>query len=264
MHPTIDLSWIEIDEYSAFVGLGVLAGLAIAFLYLRTRSRRASAPGPFVDCAFVTLAAGWLGARAYHIAMHWEYYAARPEEITQVGLGGLAVRGGVLLGLLALLLFARVRRISAGYLLDAAALGLAIGQAIGWAGALVQGAYYGIPSDSQFAVELPDVYGLVELRFPVQQVEIALYAVLFVWLLVLAAQRRRTGTLVLTYLIVSSLANVAIGFQRGDDTAYWGTWRVDQVIDLAAGLIAIGGLLWQWIVGRAGVIKSRSTASLGG
>lgn len=245
MHPTIDLDFFELDVYTALVALGILAGLLVAYLFLRSRSRRASAFAAFLDGALVALAAGWTGARGYHVLTHWEYYAARPEEIAQLGLGGLGIRGGLVLAFLAVFVYARVRRLSFGHLADAAALGLSIGQAIGWAGALVQGANYGVVSDSRIAMELPDLYGLVQPRFPLQPVEIALFAVLFIGLLWQAAQRRTPGTLFLMYLLIASAANALLGFQRGDETAYAGPWRVDQLVDLALVFCALVAWAWQ-------------------
>ena len=141
--------------------------------------------------------------------------------------------------------YSAVRRISFWYFADAAALGLAIGQAIGWMGALIQGANYGVVSDSPIAIDLPDLYGLVQPRFPLQHAEITVFALLFIGLLFAAAQRPRAGTLFVVYLLLASLANFALGFQRGDDTAYVGALRIDQVVDAALAALAV--LIW---VGR--------------
>lgn len=254
MHPTLDLDFFELPVYSALVGLGVALGLASAYVYLRfllgsagsaTRSRRASAPEIFLDGALIVMAAGWIGARAYHVAMHWDYYSARPEEITAFGLGGLAMRGAFVAGVIALALYAQVRGISFWRLADAAAPGLALGQAIGWVGALVQGANHGIVSDSPAAIDLADLYGLVEPRFPLQHLEIVMFAFLFVGLIALASRHPRRGTLFLTYVLVASLANGALGFVRGDETLYLGALRVDQIVDAILVLLAAVGLLWR-------------------
>jgi prolipoprotein diacylglyceryl transferase len=244
MNPTIDLDWFEIPVYTAIVGFGAAAGLLAAYLFLRSRSRRASAPPVFLDAALLAFAVGWIGARAYHVATHWDYYVARPEEIAQPELGGLGIRGALVLGLAALVIYAAARRISFWYFADAAAIGLAIGQAIGWVGALIQGANYGVVSDSQIAMDLPDLYGLVQPRFPLQHAEIALFALLFLVFLFIAAQRPRAGTLFIVYLLLASAANFVLGFQRGDDTAYVGALRIDQVVDAA--FIVLAGLVALW------------------
>ena len=252
MHPTIDLDFFEIPVYTAMIALGAAAGLLAAYLFLRTRSRRASALPVFLDSAAITFAAGWVGARAYHVATHWDYYVARPEEIVQPGLGGLGMRGALILALIALMFYSIARKISFWYFADAAAIGLAIGQALGWVGALAQGADYGVVSDSQIAMDLPDVYSLIQPRFPLQHVEIALFAVLFVGLVIAAVQRPYAGALFGAYWFFASLANFALGFQRGDDTAYLGALRIDQVVDAAFVLRAVVILAWRWAAANEG------------
>lgn len=242
MHPVIDITdWFEIPVYTAVVVVGAAAGLLAAYLFLRTRSRRASAPPVFIDAALLVFVAGWMGARIYHVAVNWDYYSARPDEIARTDLGGLGIRGAFVLGLIVLLIYAAARKISFWHFADAAALGLALGQAIGWAGALVQGANYGVVSDSQIAIDLPDLYGLVEARFPLQPAEIGLFSLLFVALVLVAFQHPRPGTLFLVYLLLASLGEFALGFQRGDDTLTVGTFRIDQVVD--AGFLVLGLVL---------------------
>lgn len=244
MHPTLDLDFAQIDLYTALVAAGIFVGLVTAYVYLRLRSRRAGHAGAFLDAALVTLAAGWIGARAYHIATHWDYYRSRPEEIGQWGASGLGIRGALILGFIALAAFAYWRRVSLARLLDAAALGLAIGQCIGWVGALVQGANYGVVSDSQVAMELADLYGLVQPRLPVQHAEIILYATVFLVLILFALRRPRSGLIFFVYLVIVSLANGFLGAARADDTARWGTLRIDQLVDGAMVLVGAIGLLW--------------------
>ena len=238
MHSTVDLFVTEIPVYTAWVLLGVIIGIVVAYAFLRTRSQRASVPTVALDAVFIVIVAGWLGARLYHVATNWEYYAARPEEILQPDLGGLAMRGAFIAALIALAIYAKARRISFWHFADAAALGLAIGQAMGWVSALQWGANYGIISDSQIAVDLPDLYGLIQPRFPVQHIEIVFFALLFVALLIAAFQNPQNGTMFIEYLVLASIAQFALGFARGDASAHIGVLRVDQIVDLA--LIAFG------------------------
>ncbi len=245
MRPTIDLLFFELPLYSALVFLGIALGLLATYAYWRARARRAVTPALFLDGALVVVAAGWVGARAYHVALNWEYYAARLDEIAQPGLGGLGIRGAFIAGFIALAAYAWARRLAFGKLADAAAIGLALGQAIGWVGALMCGANYGAPNDSALAMELPDLYGLNAPRFPLQHFEIGLFALLFVGLLALAARRPRAGVLFCGYLLVASAANLALGFQRGDETVFVGVLRVDQIVDAGLGLSACAGLWWR-------------------
>ena len=245
MPQTLDLIFFDLPTYTALVMLGAVVGLGVAYLYLRKRARRAVTLTIFLDGALIVFAVSWIGARAYHVALNWDYYAARPDEIAQIGLGGLAMRGAFIAGFIALVIYARVRGLRFAKLADASALGLAVGQAIGWIGALARGANYGVVSDSQIALELPDLYGLIAPRFPLQHFEIGLFVVLFVGLIVLAVRRPRAGTLFLVYLLVASAVNWVFGFWRGDETVFVGPLRVDQAVDVIFGALALGALIWR-------------------
>ncbi|MBI5031497.1 MAG: prolipoprotein diacylglyceryl transferase [Chloroflexi bacterium] len=244
----LDLDFIEIPLYTALVMLGALVGLGATWLYLRLRLHRAATLRVFLDGAIIVFVAGWIGARAYHVATHWDYYAARPDDIAQIGIGGMAMRGALILGFIALIFYARWRRFAPAKLLDATAIGLAIGQAIGWAGALVHGANYGIVSDSQIAMDLPDLYGLVAPRFPLQHAEIILFAVLGLGLVLRAFYKPQPGMLFVVYVLIASAANFALAFQRGDETLGWSGLRIDQWVDL----IGLGVVLLFWRYARRG------------
>lgn len=238
----IDFELFELPAYSVFVMLGIATGVIVANLFLRAHSRRVAAASIFFSGALISLMAGWLGARLYHAATHWEYYSTRPEEIAQIGLGGLAMRGALLTGFIGLAVFARVRGLRLARLLDATGIGLSAGQAIGWIGALLHGANYAVVSDSQFALDLPDLYGLYAPRFPLQHAQIILFAGLFVGLVALSFQCPPKGLVFAVYLLVASLANFLLGFQRGDEALFVGGWRVDQWVDL--GWLVVGLVAW--------------------
>jgi len=239
MYPTLDLFFVELPAYTVFVMLGITGGLFAAYLYLRVRYRRAAMPANLFDSALVVLLAGWVGARSYHVATHWDYYSMRPDEIAQFGVGGLAMRGALITGVMALAFYARVRGLRFARLADAGAVGVCLGQAIGWVGALAHGANYGVVSASPIALDLPDIYGIYALRFPVQHLEILLFAGLFLGLGMLAFRKPQAGLLASAYLFVSSLANFLLGFQRGDDAVFVQGLRLDQWIDALFVLIAL-------------------------
>jgi phosphatidylglycerol---prolipoprotein diacylglyceryl transferase len=245
MHPSIDLDFMEVPAYTAFVALGAVAGLVTAYLFLRAYSRRIYSLQVFLDAAIVTFAFAWTGARAYHVATHWDYYGARSDEILQIDAGGLAIRGALMAGVLGLALFTRLRGLSFGRFADAAALGLTIGQAIGWVGALVWGANYGVASDSPLAMDLADIYGIVEPRLPLQHAEIALFTLLFLALVYTASRRPEKGRISLIYLLVASVANFALGYFRGDETALLGSLAADQIFDAAFAVTALVFLVWK-------------------
>jgi prolipoprotein diacylglyceryltransferase len=244
MHATLDLFFFDLPVYTALVVMACTIGLGATYAYLRSRAARASRRDLFLNGALLVFGAGWIGARAYHVGLHWDYYAARPDEIAQWGAGGLGLRGALVAGFAALALVAWLHKTNFWKIADGAALGLTLGSAVGWYAALTRGANYGVVSDSRLALELPDIYGLVEPRLPLQHAEMALFAALFIALVWLAARPPRAGTLFLVALAASAWGNFALGFFRGDESVFIGALRVDQIIDAGIGTTALTAFLW--------------------
>jgi phosphatidylglycerol---prolipoprotein diacylglyceryl transferase len=245
----------DFSVYSLTILLATVTGLAAAYIYSRSTGLGLST---LLDSALVAVVFGGIGARAYHVFTHWDYYGQNAGDIANLGQGGMGLRGGLALGLAALLLFALLRRVSFWKLADAGALGLALAQSIGWYGAYLVGANYGAVSDAGLVLpfgaagstvvsleqDLPDAYGIVAPRLPVQLIAVFFFFVLFVVLAWMSWRwRPDEGVVFLTYLIVSALGGFALGYWRADESLIWNGWRVDQWVDLVlagTGLIALG------------------------
>lgn len=231
----------DFSVYSLFILLGAVVGLVVAILYAQRTNLRATI---LLDTTLIVIIFGGIGARAYHVLTHWDYYQQNTDDILNFAQGGLGLRGALILGLVVLVFFALIWRAPFWQLADAGALGLALAQSIGWNGARLVGANYGAVSDSIFAQDLADVYGIVRPIVPVQ-----LFAMIFFFLLFLALawmawrNHPRAGTLFLTYLITASLGGWVLGAWRADETLMWNGWRIDQWIDLmlaGVGLVLVG------------------------
>lgn len=245
----------DLSVFSLLILLAAAAGLGAAYLY----SRRAGlAPGMLLDAMLAAVIFGGIGARAYHVLTHWDYYGQNSGDITNLAQGGMGLRGALATGLIALLVFALLRRAPFWRLSDAGAVGLALAQSIGWYGADLVGANYGVVSDAALvlpfgpagstvvglAQDLPDVYGIVAPRLPVQMISVVFFLALFLILVWMAWRRRPAeGIVFLTYLIVSALGGFFIGYLRADESLSRGGLRMDQWIDLlfaGIGLAALG------------------------
>jgi phosphatidylglycerol:prolipoprotein diacylglycerol transferase len=242
----------DFSVFSLFILLGTALGLVAAYLYSRRAGLALSA---LLDAALVAVIFGGIGARVYHVLTHWDYYSQNTDDITNLAQGGMGMRGALVLGLLAVLLFARIRRVSFWKLADAGAVGLALAQSIGWYGAHLVGANYGVVSDAALALpfgtpagllvglaqDLPDVYGIVAPRVPVQLIAVAFFFVLFLGLVWMGWRLRPgAGFVFLSYLIIAAAGGFALGYWRADESLNWNGWRMDQWVDL---LLAGIGLL---------------------
>ncbi len=240
----------DFSVYTLSILLGALLGLGLALLYAR---RAGLARAAVLDAGIIVLIAGGIGARVYYLLMHWDYYGEKSADLWNLAKGGMGLRGGLIVGLLVLAVFAVLRRESFWHLADAGALGLALAESLGWYGSGLIGANYGVVSEARWAPELPDLYGIIAPRVPVQMIAALFYFVLFCVLALWAwSSQPRAGSLFVAFLIISAGAMFVLGFVRADETAMWKGWRIDQWVDLV--LVGLGfGIL---------AMKSMKTFSL--
>jgi phosphatidylglycerol:prolipoprotein diacylglycerol transferase len=222
----------------AAIGVGV-------WLAARQAERKGFEKADIYDGALWVVLAGLLGARLFHVIDHWPHeYAANPVRALYIWEGGLAIWGGVLGGLVALAILARRRGWGLSRLLDAAAPGLVLGQAIGRFACIITGDAIGKPTDGPFGFAytnpgamVPEL-GVYYTPTPVYEIimNLAIFAV--VWRL--RDKRLPDGGLFLVYLLLYSLGRFLVTF--------WSAYRVvalglnqAQLISLAALMI---GLPW--------------------
>ncbi|MBR2823157.1 MAG: prolipoprotein diacylglyceryl transferase [Clostridia bacterium] len=128
-----------IPWYSLLITLG--AGLAI--LLADREARRQGLPeGLAVDLALAVIPSGIVGARIYYVVFSWADFQQDPLSVFRIWEGGLAIYGGLIAGILAVLLFCRRRRLSLLTVLDLLSPGVALAQALGrWGNYFNQEAY---------------------------------------------------------------------------------------------------------------------------
>jgi phosphatidylglycerol:prolipoprotein diacylglycerol transferase len=186
----------------------------------------------------LALAAAGVGARLQYVLAHWQEYAARPVNALNVWEGGLALPGAVTAGALASWPALRRARLPLGACLDAAAPGLALGQAIGRLGCLAAGCAFGAPVEANTLlphVLLPDATGALAARFPSQLLEAGGELALALVLLVIWRRHPVPGTVACFYLIGYGLLRGLAEPFRGDST-YWLALPVARWWALAAAL----------------------------
>lgn len=114
--------------YSFFILMGIMLGLIIAVF----EEKRKGFPKDFViDLGFWLILAGIVGARAYYVLFNLDYYLKEPLQIFATWNGGLAIHGGIIGGLIALIIFCKKKNIEVIRACDLAVPSLIIAQAIG-------------------------------------------------------------------------------------------------------------------------------------
>lgn len=142
---------IDIYWYAIFIATGILGGWAMAS-YLAKKTKQD--PDIYADFLIWAMISSIVGARLYYVAFSWENYKNDLLSIFNLRQGGLAVYGGVLMAVLALILFTKHKKLNFWILADTASVGIFVGQIFGRVGNFINKEVYGGYTDSLFAMAI--------------------------------------------------------------------------------------------------------------
>ena len=246
-----------------FYGIILMSGaLAAAWLASREAVRRDQDPEFVWDGLIWVLVGGILGARIWHIltppqsmidqGITTAWYLTHPLDAIATWNGGLGIPGAVIGGALAMYWYSRRRGMDFLVWADIVAPGLALGQAIGRWGNLINQEVYGTPTTLPWAVHIDPQYRIpgyqdVETYHPLFLYE-SLWnlanMVVLLWLGRRYQDRLKNGDLFLIYLIIYPVGRFLLEFLRLDPTLIGGI-NVNQAVMAIVALAAAGLLIWR-------------------
>jgi phosphatidylglycerol:prolipoprotein diacylglycerol transferase len=196
MFPAINPVALEIGPLAIrWYALAYVAGLVLGWIYMRHLARRLGGllNSRQIDDLLVWVTLGViLGGRLGHVLFYKPgYYLDHPVEIFYVWQGGMSFHGGLLGVGLALVLFARHRKISPFAVADLATCAVPIGLLFGRLANFINGELFGRVSDVSWAMVFPRGGALA--RHPSQLYEAALEGLLLFLLLFSLAHTTRLG-----------------------------------------------------------------------
>ncbi len=241
--------------YIRFYGIIIMTGAFLAtMLAQRLLKRKGKDPEIVWDGLIWALLFGIIGARLYHVftpsisAGGWQQtlnYLRNPVSILTTWEGGLGMPGAIIGGVLGLYIFARRNDISFGLILDAAAPGVALAQAIGRWGNFVNQELYGPPTDLPWGIYIEPRFrlpGYSEFEnfhplFLYESLWNLMNMALLLYLWKRYEGRMGSGELFLVYLIVYPIGRFLLEFIRLDYVPLFGI-NLNQVIMLAVALVS--------------------------
>ena len=119
---------LSIRWYGLLIATAVLIGVILS---QNLAKRRNINPELLGDLFFWLLIGAIPGARLYYVFFEWSKYAPTPGKIFAIWEGGIAIHGAILGGVVAALIFAKIKQVSFWQLADLVAPSLILGQAIG-------------------------------------------------------------------------------------------------------------------------------------
>lgn len=147
---------MDIYWYGILIATGVALGMLAA---VKEAERTGQSKDTYIDFLIYGIISGVVGARLYYLIFH----DGSIKEFFLIRNGGLAVYGGVIGGIAAILIFTRVKKLSMLKFTDTCAMSMLIGQIIGRWGNFVNREAFGRATNSILAMayNVETVGGLV-------------------------------------------------------------------------------------------------------
>lgn len=199
--------------------------IALAFLAgMWTASRRAPLTG--VSAEAITdlimpwlLLGGILGARVMFVTTYWhEEFSGKPIwEIFMIQRGGLVFYGGMIGASIAVILFARIKKLPLWKLADILAPSIALGSVFGRIGCFMNGCCYGRACELPWAIRFPQDHSTTGIPVhPTQIYDSLLNLTLYLGLAWLFRRRKFDGQIFAVFLVCYAITRSMVELFRGD------------------------------------------------
>lgn len=220
----IDIMW-----YAIIICFGIFMGLFVA----KKNSKLRGLDKEIVsDLLLYALPLSVIGARIYYVIFEWESYKGNFLAMINIREGGLAIYGAVIVAVIVVYFFSKVKKIDYKDLLDVTAPGLILGQAIGRWGNFINQEAHGTETTSPIAVIIDG-----KRYHPTFLYESVGNFLIFAFLMVyIRKYQKKKGEVILLYAILYGILRFFVEGLRTDSLMFIG-FRVSQVLSLFGVLI---------------------------
>jgi len=240
----------EIVWYGIIIALATVVGFIVAYF---TAGYRGQKKDEVLNFAPLALIFSIIGARLIHVLVNWSYYSRHPGYILAFRRGGLAIQGAILGGIIALIVFCKIRKLDFWLWADIASPALVLGQAIGRWGNFFNQEAYGKPTDLPWKIFIDEAnrlpgYERYEYFHPTFLYESVANFLLFIILMLMHRYYKKRpgripdGLIFATYLGVYSIYRTIIEYYRIDSTSFHtplGEVKVVYIINLVTIIAAM-------------------------
>ena len=235
---------LNIYGYGMMIALAVVAAVVVSMI--RAKYVYKTDPDLLFNAGIIGIIFGLIGAKLTYWIVEIKAVIANPRMLLDLG-GGFVVYGGIILGILAPVLYLKlIKKKRALPLLDLAMPAISLGQAIGRVGCLLSGCCYGAacPEGAWYGITFPAgaeaPVGVA--LYPTQIMSSVGNLLLFVFLIIYTRREKFAGEVTAFYMILYSIGRFIVEIFRADPRGSVGALSTSQFISIF--MLAGGIALW--------------------
>ena len=213
----------------------VLAFFVSAFLSSQQARKEQMDGEQIFNLCFYVFIFGIIGSRVFYVLINAPFYLHNPLEIIMLQHGGMAWFGGLIFGTSGAILFIKKHKMDLFRSLDLLAPFIALGQAIGRIGCLLNGCCFG--RESEFGLYFK-VFN--QILIPTQLYSSLLLLLIFISLRFKQDRKHLPGEIFCSYLFLYSLKRFFIEFLRNDSPRMFYGLTLFQILCLAMFFLSLG------------------------
>ena len=231
----------EIGSFEVrWYGILIACGVILAMLLTSYNCKKKDVDFDIIlDIFFIAFPAAIIGARMYYVIFEFENYKNNLIDMFNIRKGGLAIHGGLIGALLAIYIFARIKKMNIIKYLDVAAPSIILAQAIGRWGNFMNGEAHGGKVSYEFISKFPTfiqkgMYIGGTYYHPTFLYESGWNLMVCIILLIILYKKinNDNGIVIASYMVLYSLGRVFIEGLRTDSLMI-GNMRVAQLISIS-------------------------------
>jgi len=233
-------------------GIIIAVGFILAVLYGMKRAKTVGlVDDDILDMLFAAVPSAIVCARLYYCIFYWELYADNPISMLYIWEGGLAIYGGVIGAVIALIVVCKCKKLPVGPMLDVGGLGLLIGQTIGRWGNFINREAYGSLTDGFLKMGLTDAAGQIAYYHPTFLYESLWNLIGFIALHFYLKRRKFDGEVFALYVAWYGLGRAWIEGLRTDSLYLFSTGiRVSQLVAAASCVAAAAFVIYVHVTSK--------------
>ena len=232
MHPIIcNIGPLTVYSYGLMLVLAFALG---TFLAVIEAKKEKIDPEIIFNFTFTGFVFGILGSRLFYVIENLGFYIREPLEIIMLQRGGLSWFGGLMLGAFSGIMYLKNKKQDVYKILDLIAPFIALAQAIGRIGCLLNGCCYGKSSPSGIYFSNQEAF-----LIPTQAYSSLLLIIIFIALRFFQDRPHKLGQIFFIYLLLYSVKRFFIEFWRADNPVIFAGLTLFQILSIVIFCISL-------------------------